>query len=191
MVGGIGFTAPASIGKLVIAGTPEGKLVVGISSSPGIQIFSPEGSKIGGFSLPIPRPSLSPEQKAQAVQRISESLDSLAAKGKYPADEIERAREQLKDYPSELNYYSNLLADDEGNILVFLTDPANSGNAEFMAFSQSGKVLGTCRLILPQGVSLRLDGRKQMAIHDGWLYALIRKNVSGKEQVQLARFKME
>jgi hypothetical protein len=90
-----------------------------------------------------------------------------------------------------VTYYSNLLTDDQGNILVFLADPSDSENVEFMAFSQSGKVLGKCRLALPQDVSLRLDLRKQMIIRDGWLYALIQKNVSGKKQVQLARFKLE
>jgi hypothetical protein len=90
-----------------------------------------------------------------------------------------------------LTYYSNLLTDDQGNILVFLTDPSNSENVEFMAFSQSGTALGKCRILLPQGVSLRLDRRKQMVIRNGWLHALIHKNVSGKEQVQLARFKLD
>jgi len=42
-----------------------------------------------------------------------------------------------------------------------------------------------------KGVSLRLDRPKQMAILGGWLYALIRKNISGKEQVHSARFKLE
>lgn len=192
MVGGIlGMGMPSNVGKLFIAGTPEGKLVVGFSDSPEILLFSSEGRKIGGFTLPIQRPTLNPEQKAQAVQRISQSLDSLAAGKKASADEIERAREKLKEYPTALPYYSNLLTDDQGNILVFLTNPGNSAIVEFMAFSQSGKALGKCRITLPQGVSLRLDGRKQMAFRDGWLYALIHKNVSGKEQVQLARFKLE
>jgi hypothetical protein len=191
IVGGIGIIAPTNVGKLIIAGTPDGKLVAGYSDSPEIQIYSSEGRKLGGFTLPIQRPTLSPEQKDQAVQRISQSLDSLAANKRAPADAIERARERLEDYPAELQYFSNLLADDQGNILVFLTGSANSANAEFMAFSQSGKVLGKCRLALPQDVSLRFDRRKQMTIRDGWLYALIQKNVSGKQQVQLARFKLE
>jgi hypothetical protein len=141
--------------------------------------------------LPFERPTLSPQLKAQAVQRINQNLESLAAGKKVAADEIERAKEQLKNYPTSLPYYSNLLADDRGNILVFLTDSDNSTKVEFMAFSQSGKFLGKCRFILPQGVSLRVDGRKQMAIRNGWLYALILKDVSGKKQVQLARFKFE
>jgi hypothetical protein len=191
ITGGIGFIAPSNIGKLIIAATPGGNLVVGHSDSPEIQIFSPEGRKLSSFTLPMQRPTLSPEQKAQAVQRISQSLDSLAANNRAPADAIERAREQLKDYPSEVTYYSSLITDDQGNILIFLTDPANSMKVEFVAFAQSGKALGTCRFILPQGVSLRTDGRKQIAIRAGWLYALIRRNVSGKDQVQLARFKIE
>ncbi len=192
MVGGIlGMGMPSNVGKPFISGTPDGKLVVGYSDSPDILLFSPEGRKLGSFTLPIQRPTLNPELKAQAVQRINQSLDSLAASKKASPDDIERAREKLKDYPTALPYYSNLLTDDQGNILVFLTDPLNSANLEFMAFSQSGNALGTCRFTLPQGVSLRVDGRKQMAIHAGWLYALIHKNVSGKEQVQLARFKLE
>jgi hypothetical protein len=97
----------------------------------------------------------------------------------------------LKDYFAERPYCSNLHADDQGNILVFLTNPANSANVEFIAFSQSGKALGPCCLTLPQGISLRPDGHKQMAIRDGWLYALIHKNAFGKKQVQLTRFKIE
>jgi hypothetical protein len=181
----------SNAGKLLIAGTPEGNLVVGYSESPEIQLYSPEGRKIGSFTLPFQRPTLNPEQKAQGMQRIRQSLDSLAADKKVSSDEIERAREKLEEYPTALPYYSNLLIDDQGNILVFPTNPDNSANVEFMAFSQSGKVLGTCRITLPQGVSLRLDGRKQMEFRNGWLYALIHKNVSGKEQVRLARFKME
>ncbi len=184
-------TPRGGVGKPFIAGTPEGNLVVGYSGSPEILLFSTEGNKIGGFTLPIQRPTLSPEQKNEAVQRIGKSLDSLAADKKVAPEEIERARERLKDYPTTLPYYSDLLTDDQGNILVFLTDPLNPAKVEFMAYAQSGKALGTCRLTMPQGVSLRLDGRKQMAIHAGWLYALIRKDVSGKEQVQLARFKLE
>jgi hypothetical protein len=94
------------------------------------------------------------------VQNISRNLDKLAAGKKAPADEIERAKEKLNDYPTALPYYSILLADDQGNILVFSTNPDNSAGVEFLAFSQSGKLLGTCRFALPPGVSLRLDGRK-------------------------------
>ncbi len=180
-----------SFGKLFIAGTPEGHLVVGNSRSPEILLFSSEGRKIGSFTLPMQHPTLSPEQKAQAVQRINQSLDKLADSKKVPNDEVEQARGKLKDYPTELPYYSNLLTDDQGNILAFLADPANPANPEFMVFSQSGKALGKCRFTLPQGVSLRTNGRKQMAIRDGWLYALIRQYVSGREEVRLARFKLE
>lgn len=189
IVGGIGFVAPHTMGKLIFAGTPEGNLVVGYSDSPEIQLLSPEGRKLNSFTLPIQRPALSPEQRAQAMQRISQSLDSLAAGRKAPDNAIERARQQLKDYPSEVTYYSNLLTDDQGNILIFLTKPNDPANLEFMAFSPTGKVLGTCRLILPQDISLRLDRRKQLEVRDGWLFALIHKNVSGKKQVRLARFK--
>ena len=182
---------PAKAGKMFIAGTPEGTLVAGNSESPEILIFSPEGRKIGGFTLPIQRPILNPELKMQSVQSVSKNIDSLAGSGRVPPDEIERARGMLKDYPTALPYYSNLLIDDQGNILVFLTNPDKSSNVEIMALSHFGKALGTCRLALPQGVSLRLDRPKQMIIRDGWFYALIRKNVSGKEQVQLARFKLE
>jgi hypothetical protein len=189
--GGVGFIAPGNMGKMKIAGTSDGKLVVGHSEWPEIRIFSADGHKINSFTLPFQRPTLSPEQKAEAVQRIVQSLDSLAANKRVAPDAIEKAKEQLKDYPSEVTYFSNLLADDQGNILVFLTDPSDSGNVEFIAFSQSGKVLGKCRLALPQDVSLRLDRRKQMVIRNGWLYALIQKSISGKKQVQLARFKLE
>jgi hypothetical protein len=191
MAGGILMIGmPSKLAKLVIAGAPNGNLIAGYSDSPEILIFSPEGRKIGGFILPIGRPRLNPELKAQTVQRISQDLDSLAASKKAAPDEIERARDKLKDYPTALPYYSNLLTDDQGNILIFLTDPQNS-RVEFMAFSQSGKSLGKCQVILPQDVSLRVDGRKQMTIRNGRLYALILKKVSGKKQVQLARFKFE
>lgn len=182
---------PANAGKMIIAGTPEGRLIAGYSESREIQIFSPEGQKVGGFTLPIQRPILSPELKERAVQRVSKNIDSLATSGKVPSGEIERGREMLKDYPTALPYYSNLLVDDQGNILAFLTDSENSGNVDFMAFSQSGKVMGTCSLALPQGITLRLDRPKQMVIRNGWLYALIHKDISGKKQVQLARFKIE
>jgi hypothetical protein len=185
----IGMTS--RIGRLIIASTPDGKLVAGYADSPEIRIFSPEGRKIGGFTLPIERPTLNPDLKAQAVQRINSSLDSLAAGKKASVEDIARAREKLKAYPTALPYYSNLLTDDRGNILVFLADPDNSAKVEFMAFTQSGKFLGKCRFILPQGVSLRVDGRKQMAIRNGRLYAMILKDISGKKQVQLARFKFE
>jgi hypothetical protein len=187
----ISIGMPSKMARLVIAGAPNGNLIAGYSDSPEIRIFSPEGRKISGFKLPIERPILNAELKAQAVQRIRQNLDSLAADRKAAPDEIERARDKLKDYPTELPYFSNLLVDDQGNILVFLTDPDNSAKVEFMAFSQSGMTLGRCRVILPQDVSLRVDGRKQMIIRNGWLYALINKNVSGKKQVQLARFKIE
>jgi hypothetical protein len=182
---------PSKNAKLVISSAPNGNLIAGYSDSPEILIFSPEGRKIGGFALPIERPALSPELKAQAMKRISQNLDSLAASNKVAPDEIERAREKLKGYPTALPYYSNLITDDQGNILVFIADPDNSAKVEFMAFSQSGKFLGKCRFIPPQGVSLRVDGRKQMVIRNGRLYALILKAISGKKQVQLARFKFE
>jgi hypothetical protein len=51
--------------------------------------------------------------------------------------------------------------------------------------------MGTCRLALPQGITLRLDRPKQMVIRNGWLYALVHKDIAGKKQVQLARFKIE
>ncbi len=191
-LGIVGMGQPrSSVGRPFLAATPEGRLVVGYSDSPEILLFSPAGHKINSFTLPIRRPMLNPEQKAQAVQRISKGIDSLAASGKVSSAEIARAREKLKSYPTELPYYSSLLADQQGNILVFPTDPGNSGNMEFMAFSQSGKTLGSGRFTLPQGMYLRANGRKQMVFRDGWLYALINKSVSGKNQVQLARFRID
>lgn len=181
----------SGVGMTVIAGTPEGNLVIGYSDSPEILLYSQEGRRISGFILPIQRPTINSEQKAEAMQRISQGLDYLASSKKVSADEIKRAREKLKEYPTTLPYYSNLLIDEQGNILIFLTNRDNSANVEYMAFSQSGKALGTGCFILPKGVSLRLNGHKQMMIRNGWLYALIHKNVLGKEQVQLARFKLE
>jgi hypothetical protein len=45
--------------------------------------------------------------------------------------------------------------------------------------------------LLPWDAFLRLDRRKQLAIRDGWLQALIHENISGKTHVQLARFRLE
>jgi hypothetical protein len=182
---------PAKTGKMMIAATPEGRLIVGYSDSPEIQIFSPEGKKVGGFTLPIQRQTLNLELKMHAVQRVSKSIDSLAASGKVPPGEIERGRKKLESYPIALPYYSSLLVDDQGNLLFFLSDSINSIEPEIMVFSQSGKAMGTCRLALPQGITLRLDRPKQMVIRNGWLYALVHKDIAGKKQVQLARFKIE
>jgi len=62
----------------------------------------------------------------------------------------------LKGYPAVLPYYSNLLVDDQGNILVFFSNSDNSANVEIMAFSPVRKALGSCTLSLPQGVLIHV-----------------------------------
>ena len=126
------------LGELIIARTGAGNLLVGISNTPDIDIYSPQGKRLRSFRLNIkPDPVTSryiKEFKQDYIDRVSE------IKAARPYLETIKKASFEKGFDRYLPYYRNIIVDSEGNILVFnWLDCVTHCQKKFQVYSPEGK----------------------------------------------------
>ncbi|MDD2197259.1 MAG: hypothetical protein PHE03_02785 [Bacteroidales bacterium] len=117
---------------------PNGNLLVGITNSNQIEIYSPNGELKGSIHLnysPLPYPE---DMKKEFFKRI----ELMVEKGKHTKDEV--APIYTEDFfPVNMPYYYNFLVDSEGNILVFkFTDEDVDHKFNVYTYDGTGKFIG-------------------------------------------------
>jgi len=158
--GGISF-GDDLIGGVYLAGTFDGNLAVGISSSPRIDIYNPQGQVVRSVTLnQKPRPVT-----ADYVARYKKA--QLAAMGKnaeIPAGRRKRIEEieRLDFSPlfeATLPLYSEMMTDSEGNFLLFKrADDPGTRCLDFTAYSPRGEWIADTRLD-PGDFDIEIDYR--------------------------------
>lgn len=138
------------IGNVMISKTKDGNLLVGASNSPVIKIYSPIGKLLHEFRLnmtPIPvtgdyirKFKANKIDYLSAAQGQNGSSDRRMAKvlGKYPFENL---------FGDHLPFYSKILVDTQGNILVFKsTDCIGDCHQVFQVYSPEGKYICETRI---------------------------------------------
>jgi hypothetical protein len=126
------------LGELIIARTSDGNLLVGISNTPDINVYSSQGKLLRSFRLNIkPDPVTSryiKEFKQDLIARTSE----IKAARPY-INTIKKASFE-KGFANYLPYYRCITVDSEGNILVFnWLDCITHCLKKFQVYSPDGK----------------------------------------------------
>ncbi|MCP5052056.1 MAG: 6-bladed beta-propeller, partial [bacterium] len=105
------------IGYVVINRTPNGNLVVGVSNTPDITIYSPEGKRIRSFRLNIKPVAVTNSY----IREFKESMIAGAIEDRSASNYINAIKKANFEsfFADNLPFYRDIIVDSEGNFLVF------------------------------------------------------------------------
>jgi len=187
--GGGSYVMNTGAGEMLITQTKDGNLVVGVTTSNELKIFSPEGKFFRSFIL-----KMEPVQVTRDyIQRYKESrIQDLEERGVRQS-----AIDAIKKTPYEdmfgkyLPYFKDVLVDSEGNILICKkTDCIGDCNEVFQVYSPEGKYV--CEMTIDSGIyDLTIDRRfKNIVFADDAVYGLFSLKESEESALQLIRVKL-
>ena len=187
--GGGSFVMNTGAGEMLITQTKYGNLVVGVTTSNELKIFSPEGQLLRSFIL-----KMDPVQVTRDyIRRYKESI----IQGMEERGVRQSAIDATKKTPYEdafgkyLPYFKEILVDSEGNILIFKkTDCIGDCNEVFQVYSPEGKYV--CEMTIDSGIyDLTIDRRfKNIVFAGDAIYGLFPLKESEESALQLIRVKL-
>ena len=142
-----------------IRALPNGNLLVGITNSNKIDIYSPKGELKGSVELnysPLPYPE---DLKKEFIKRI----ELIVEKGKLEKEKVASIYGK-EFFPANMPYYYNFIVDPEGNILVFkFTDEDIDHKFNVYTYDGSGKFIGEVTLE-SKDYSMALDHKTENVV---------------------------
>ncbi len=189
--GGVMRMSQSYLGDFIFKRTGDGNLLVGVTNSPDLKIFSPEGKLIKTFRLnikPIPVTSQYINKQRKAI------IDELRINQKNKAlfKMVKKAVEK-KDFENlfdeYLPYYKSIVVDSDGNFLVFKwLDSTGKSNETFQVYSPEGKFI--CETILDKGVfDIDVARNFQTMQFTGSAFYGIVKNADDEDIIRLVKVK--
>lgn len=166
---------PVKDGTVVIARTGGGQLLVGMTLKPELDIYDLSGRKLKSITLDI-----SPLKVNNTIKKNHQMSLMITRDGK-PTE----YKAPIGDY---LPYYSDLVVDSEGNILVFLmTEDPDQGPFPFQVYSPEGNLI--CRTQLDTGEYVfKPDPRfNKLDFTDRGVFFILHKKGDELETPHLAR----
>lgn len=181
-------------GSVVLQKSRDGNLIAGISDSPEIKIFSPDGKLVKKFKLNIKPVPITGKYIRDEKKALIDDLQN-EVRNKELFKRIRRAVEKsdFKNFFGEhLPYYKKFIVDSEGNILVFKWhDPRKTGSNEiFQVYSPSGDFI--CETILDKGeFGLDIDAGFQRIYFSGnAVYGLFKLDDEDDIYIRLVKTKL-
>ncbi|HPT11103.1 MAG TPA: hypothetical protein PLP69_00640 [Bacteroidales bacterium] len=182
----------------------DGRFLVSNAGTGEVKVFSKEGREVSSFKLDIKPLAITEEdvlQNYKMVERNSLKLIDDANKSERSEEQkqkiIEQARNELKNkdrykdisnYYPHLPYFSNILLDDEGNLLVFEYTKNESNLFNVIAYDNAGTKLATTSFQCDD-YDIYFSGNT-FVISKGYVYAVAKlKNAKGMP-LRLVKFKM-
>jgi len=150
---GGGISTNNFLGDLYINQTGEGNLLVGVSNSPQVKIYSPKGKLIKTFRLniqpvPVTKHYIEATKNSLLEEIKKRSLPSQLYKIFKKAITKTDFRELFGEH---LPYYRQVLVDSEGNMLFFKwLDCVGKTNEVFQVYSPGGEFV--CETILDENI---------------------------------------
>ena len=147
---GMSMSGDNFFGQVYLAQTIDGKLAVGISNIPKIDIYSPDGSPVFSFDLKI---TPIPVDEKYVKKFRDKVLADLKKNGERSMDAAHKFwhEQDMKVFPKfdfssifdkHLPLYKEILVDSDGNFLVFLyTDCLENCNPFFQVYSPKGEFI--------------------------------------------------
>jgi hypothetical protein len=175
------------IGEVFIARTKNGNLLVGLSSTPDIKIYSIQGQLVSSFQLKMtPAPVTS--DYIQKIKNIN--INEARAKKK---DYIKKLENISFDrfFEKHLPYYRKILVDSEGNILVFKwLDCVDKCENVFQVYSPEGKYI--CESKIDEGIyDFEINEIKNMVFTNKGIIGCFQLKDSDEISVRLVKVKID
>jgi len=131
----------------IVVGAKDSKLYFGKSDKYQIKKTDLKGKEIFSFLLEGRKRKIIPMAfKRKRIERVKVNG------AKMPKEMIDQ---MVKGIPDEAPFFTRILIDKNGLILVFVADPENENGREIDIFSPEGKYLYHSRLQLPDSLSVR------------------------------------
>ena len=187
--GGGSFVMNTGAGEMLIAQTKDGNLVMGVTTSNELKIFSPEGEWLQTFRL-----KMEPVQVTRDyIQRFKESIiQGMEERGvRQSAIEATKKTPYGDVFGKYLPYFKEILVDSEGNILICKkTDCIGDCNEVFQVYSPEGKYI--CEMTIDSGIyDLTIDRRfKNIFFANDAVYGLFPLKEDEESALQLIRVKL-
>ncbi len=147
--GGIRFVSVVESGEVIITQTKDGNFLVGLTTSPELKMYSPEGELLQAFRLkmdPIP-------VTRNYIRKYKESIIRNWEEQKFNKRMIEALKKSSLDnlFDEYVPYYKEILVDSEGNILIFkFTDCIGDCLEIFQVYSPEGQYI--CDVTIESGI---------------------------------------
>ncbi len=201
--GTMGFSVPYSNPSLRIASSKKGNLIVANPADGIISIYSPEGVKKNSFPLNIDALKIDQddidEYYKTGKKRVAKFKERLISSGKYSDAEIkdiviqyETQLEKLKDqdnYPDHLPYFTNIMVDSDGNILVFeFTEKSETNKFRVYSYNSNGEFLNRSSF-LSDKFNLNLSPSSFIFYND-YIFNVAEKKTGDGCLMRLVKFKI-
>lgn len=175
-------------GDLFIKSTKEGNLAVGVSNTPEIAIYSPDGKLIRSFKLTTPPLPVTDEYMKTYRANMLKELKTAKLPEIYEKGLINAPIESL--FEKNLPYYRDFEVDAEGNFLFFKwTDCIGKCNEVLMVYSPEGEYI--CDTTIEEGnFGLEvLQRRTKIVFTDKGIFGLF--EVEGEDDIYLQLVKVK
>jgi len=167
-------------GAVYLDSNIDGNLLVGVSDTPDIHIYSPDGKIVKAFKLDYSPIKVTAELKEtfrkrqrEASLRILNQLSEEKKKRLLEANKRRKRRPPQKMFREYLPYYYDLKVDSQGNILVFPNQKPNSSKEiPFRVYSPEGKFICECKLDFGK-YRLKRDEEKSFVITEHGIFAIV------------------
>lgn len=175
------------MGSPVLAGTPDGNLLFGLTNEKKIKIISPRGKILNAISLEISPAPVTSHYIEVTKKNVLANLRSLTpdeAYYQYLRKELQRS-DFKKLFGSTLPMYRQLFIDADGNILVFKWPAApDKSHLSFQVYSPAGVFL--CETSVDEGIfDFQLDTvYRNIQFTGKGIFAFLKLKDSGEGETQ-------
>lgn len=193
----------SSLSRYRIATGKNGNLIVASPKTGIVTEYSTNGIKLGEFNLNITPLSITDEDinsyYVTALKNTTKFEEQLKKNKNYNEADVKNVMTQYKNqinnykdrkyYPSHLPYFSSIVIDSEGNLIVFeYTNEDISNNFRAYTFDAKGKYVCSSSFY-NDNYELNFEPYS-FAIHKGYVYSLAFKNNCKDFCLRLVKFKM-
>lgn len=204
--GMISWSPPLSHSSLTtprLAVSETGNLLLGMPGDGTVIEYTPDGTKVKTITLKIQPLTITDadinENYALFVKKSDEFAAKINTNSTYSPAEKQETIKQLKDqlwkikdrslYPKHLPYFSSLIMDSDGNILVFeFTKEAETNKFKAYAYDNSGTEIGTSSFVSNDFELSFIPST--FAFSKGYIYAVATKKNGGKVPLRLVKFRL-
>jgi 6-bladed beta-propeller len=190
-----------------LATSKNGNLIIASPKTGDVKEYNPDGQVLNTFKLNIVPLKITDEdineQYDRAVKNEVQFEDFLATRGSKLTDSekkemIDSYKKQMinykdrKFYPENLPYFSSLIIDSDGNLLVFeYTKDEDKTSNKFRAYSydMKGNFLGTSSF-KSESFDLSFTA-STFQFHNSFVYAVINKNADKNSPPQIVKMKLQ
>ncbi|NOY36477.1 MAG: hypothetical protein GXO83_02780 [Chlorobi bacterium] len=182
--------------------SPRGNIILANPRDGKVTRFAPDGQELSSFQLNITPVKITDqdinEYYESSKKRFEEIFNRVGEK--LTEEEKTNVRAQINKvlgllknpalYPQYMPYFSKILYDSDGNILVFefTKDKDKSDQFKVFSFDVEGHYIGTAVFQAP-GYELNLSS-STFVFHKGFIYAVCKKTDDGDIPLRLVKFRL-